>query len=160
MLHEIKKFIKRYSWIITIALLVILVALMFIQHSEHIQLKNEVREIKRTTQGNGANKVDVKTATRTKSLGIFKISYYCPCTTCCGAEAKGITATGTKAKGNIVAVDPSVIPLGSIVIIGGVKYRAEDTGGAIKQNRIDVLCGSHDEAVMKGIKYLEVEVVR
>ncbi len=58
-------------------------------------------------------------------------------------EAKGITATGKPATDGIIAVDPRVIPYGTKVFVTG-KYAeigvcsAEDTGGAIKGNRIDI----------------------
>lgn len=59
----------------------------------------------------------------------------------------GITATGINIKQNptpkVVAVDPSVIPLGSRVWVEGYgEAIAADTGGAIKGNRIDVLVKS------------------
>jgi len=59
-----------------------------------------------------------------------------------------ITATGTKATvGRTIAVDPSVIPLGWWVYIEGIGYRrAEDTGGAIKGNKIDVYLASDSQA--------------
>lgn len=56
----------------------------------------------------------------------------------------GITASGEKVKvGETVAVDPSVIPLGSWLEVkypdGHVeKRKATDTGGAIKGNKIDI----------------------
>jgi len=62
-----------------------------------------------------------------------------------GSKA-GITASGTKVKeGRTIAVDPRVIPLGSIVAVysstkpkySGL-YLAEDTGGAIKGKHIDI----------------------
>ena len=50
------------------------------------------------------------------------------------------TATGHPLRGNIIAVDPRIIPLGSTVHIKGLGvYRALDTGGAIKGRRIDIL---------------------
>ncbi|WP_134702221.1 3D domain-containing protein [Ammoniphilus sp. YIM 78166] len=52
----------------------------------------------------------------------------------------GITATGKRAQeGRTIAVDPSVIPMGTWVYIEGVGFRrAEDKGGAVKGNKIDI----------------------
>lgn len=50
-----------------------------------------------------------------------------------------------------IAVDPRVIPLHSIVYIEGLGYYvAEDTGSAIKGNKIDIFVGSKDEAIKLG----------
>ena len=74
------------------------------------------------------------------------ITAYCPCEKCCG-NSNGITASGTKAKqGRTVAVDPRYIPYGTEIIIDGQTYIAEDCGGAIKGNRIDLFFDSHSEA--------------
>ena len=82
--------------------------------------------------------------------GVFEITHYCKCTRCCGKN-DGITATGTQATaGRTIAVDPKVIPLGTAVIIDGHPYIAEDTGGAIKGNKIDIFCESHEEAINRG----------
>lgn len=89
------------------------------------------------------------------------VTYYCTCQRCCGKApdhpAYGITASGTRATPyRTVAVDPSVIPLGADVLVdygdgaGLRRYRAEDTGGAIKGNRIDLCVGSHAEALQLG----------
>lgn len=81
----------------------------------------------------------------------FTITAYCPCTTCCGPNATGTTASGAKAKANhTIAVDKSVIPLGTHVWIDGKEYVAEDTGSAIKGNRIDIFFNSHQEALNYG----------
>ncbi|MEI3219112.1 MAG: 3D domain-containing protein [Lachnoclostridium sp.] len=40
--------------------------------------------------------------------------------------------------GRTIAVDASVIPYGSVVVINGHAYVAEDCGGAIKGNKIDI----------------------
>jgi len=102
-----------------------------------------------------------QTAVAGQEIGTFKITHYCACKSCCGKDpsdpAYGITATGTKATINrTIAVDPNVIPLGTHVIIGGVEYVAEDVGGAIDGNRIDIYVGSHQEALSKGVKHLPV----
>ena len=94
-----------------------------------------------------------------QSLGTFKIYAYCPCKICCGNNAQGITKTGTQAtQGRTIAVDPDVIPLGSIVIINGAEYSAEDTGTGIDGKTIDMFFDSHQDAVNWGIKYLEVTI--
>jgi 3D (Asp-Asp-Asp) domain-containing protein len=90
---------------------------------------------------------DLRANTR---YGVFEITHYCKCTRCCGKN-DGITATGTQATaGRTIAVDPEVIPLGTEVIIDGQSYIAEDTGGAIKGNKIDIFCDSHEEAINRG----------
>lgn len=92
------------------------------------------------------------------SLGTFKFTAYCPCSKCCG-KSDGITKIGVKAtQGRTIAVDPKVIPLGSIVIIDGHEYIAEDVGGSIKENRIDLFFDSHKEALDFGVQYKEVFV--
>ena len=87
----------------------------------------------------------------------FKITYYCACEKCCGKSpshpAYGITASGTTVEeGRTIAVDPSVIPLGSKVKINGHEYVAEDTGGAIKGHRIDIYISDHQQALTMGVE--------
>nr|WP_245247333.1 MULTISPECIES: 3D domain-containing protein [unclassified Paenibacillus] len=66
----------------------------------------------------------------------------------------GITASGARVtEGRTIAVDPKVIPMGWWVYIEGLGFRrAEDTGGAVKGNKIDVYFESHDYAVRFGTK--------
>jgi len=83
---------------------------------------------------------------------------YCACEKCCG-KSDGITATGTKATaGRTIAVDPSVIPYGTKVIINGHTYIAEDCGGAINGNKIDIFFDSHEEALAFGRQQLKVYI--
>jgi 3D (Asp-Asp-Asp) domain-containing protein len=97
-------------------------------------------------------------STKLKPIGTFEATAYCPCKKCCGENAKGITASGTKVQANrTIAVDPKVIPLGSKVHIEGYgDYVAEDKGGAIKGNKIDIFFPDHQSALnfgrKKGIK--------
>ncbi len=95
------------------------------------------------------------------TVGECTITYYDPCVLCCG-KADGITASGTRAVPyETCAVDPAVIPLGSVVLVDfgdGVlqRYRAEDTGGTIKGNHIDICVRSHEEALELGVRRAEV----
>lgn len=76
------------------------------------------------------------------------------------------TAMGTRARVGAVAVDPRVIPLGSKLYIesmdGFASYgyaTAEDTGGAIKGNRIDLFYTSNAEANRFGRRNVKVYVL-
>lgn len=92
-----------------------------------------------------------------QSLGSFRITHYCNCYLCCGSWAGGPTASGTiPTPGRTIAVDPSVIPLGTRVIINGQIYVAEDTGSAIKGNKIDVYVASHELTTQYGVYYADV----
>jgi 3D (Asp-Asp-Asp) domain-containing protein len=90
-------------------------------------------------------------------LGVFKLTAYCSCVECCG-KSDGITASGTKATaGRTVAVDNSLIPFGTKLMIDGVEtYVAEDTGGAVRGMVIDIYFDSHREAQNFGVKYAKV----
>lgn len=102
---------------------------------------------------------EVVTLSNKESLGEFVITAYCPCEKCCGKYADGMTASGTAAtEGRTCAVDPEVIPLGTEIEIDGVKYVAEDVGGAIKGRRIDICFNDHRSAVQYGVKCKEVYV--
>lgn len=62
------------------------------------------------------------------------------------------------AKNYSIAVDPNVIPYRTKVIIDGKTYKAQDCGGAIKGNRIDVYFEEHDDALEFGVQHKEVFV--
>ncbi|GAX59321.1 hypothetical protein SCALIN_C01_0252 [Candidatus Scalindua japonica] len=97
---------------------------------------------------------------------VFKATAYCSCNKCCDKDPSdkwyGITATGKRARWGTVAVDKKVIKLGSKLRIKGFPntiFRAEDVGGAIKGNRIDVWFPSHREALKFGVKRIVVQRV-
>lgn len=80
------------------------------------------------------------------------VTHYDCCLECCG-KTDGITASGLRATpGVTVAVDPDVIPLGADVLVDygdGTDlhyYRADDVGGAVKGNHIDLCVESHEKA--------------
>lgn len=100
-------------------------------------------------------------------LGEFTLTAYCPGRCCCGKWASGYTATGTLATdGRTIAVDPKVIPYGSRVLLiwpDGTQhsYIAEDSGGGVNGNHIDVFFDDHQAARVFGVQsamvYLEAE---
>ncbi len=62
--------------------------------------------------------------------------------------------------GVTVAVDPAVIPLGSYIYIEGLGvFVAQDTGGKVKGNVIDVFVSSKDEAKYRGVDSAKVYVL-
>jgi len=77
------------------------------------------------------------------------------------------TATGTVPKRGVVAVDPAVIPLGSrlyIVAADGSSWTygfamAEDTGGAIRGNKIDLFVENKDIGRRFGVRYAKVYIL-
>ncbi len=88
----------------------------------------------------------------------YRLTAYCPCSICCG-KTDGITSTGTQATaGRTIAVDPEQIPYGSEVVINEHTYIAEDCGGAINGNKIDIYFDTHEEAIAFGVQYADVEV--
>ncbi len=77
-----------------------------------------------------------------------------------GDPAYGITASGMKAQVGVVAVDPSVIPLGTELYIEGYGYAiAGDTGGAIKGNKVDVFIEDLSNAQTWGRRYVDVHIL-
>ena len=89
----------------------------------------------------------------------FTVTHYCGCVTCCGSwssgsESDAVGAAGTKLTPYYsVAVDTSIIPLGTILRdADGNEYKAEDTGSAINGYRVDLFIGDHAEASELGVK--------
>ncbi len=70
------------------------------------------------------------------------------------------TKMGTTPRVGAIAVDPSVIPLGSKLYVEGYGFCvAEDTGGAIKGNKVDVFLDTEAECVNWGVKTLKVWIL-
>lgn len=74
-----------------------------------------------------------------------------------------ITATGTIPKvGRTIAVDPRVIPYGTKVYIPalGGTYIAEDCGGGIKGNKIDIFMSSEAKCNSWGVRNIEIQILK
>lgn len=148
------------------------------QYRQNIDLENYNKKLENTyttviTQKNNriiqlnkvveqqANKVEtlvsvskvLKPNEKRKYLGQFELTYYCgeKYKHICGTGT-GITKSGEQAVvGITVSVDPSVISLGTNLYIDGIGTRiAQDTGGAIKGNKIDVFVDTHANALKLG----------
>ena len=124
----------------------------------------EHKEIEETTQivENSVESVENLVEETTEPQYIEKqmtITAYCSCIKCCN-KTDGITASGTKAtQGRTVAVDPRYITYGTKIIIDGHTYIAEDCGGCIKGNRLDIFFDSHEEALEFGRQIKTVKVI-
>lgn len=106
-------------------------------------------------QKNQAADQEAQTAPWANRLDNVTITYYCLCVDCCG-KTDGITASGAKAVPHeTCAVDPAVIPLGSDVSVdygdGELHhYIANDVGGGVNGNHIDICVSGHEEALQLG----------
>ena len=104
------------------------------------------------------------------NIGTFSVTYY----SAYDGTQSGTTAGGTNmANGNIytsdgyriVAVDKNVIPMGTILLITTsngetFKAKADDTGGAIKGNKIDIAVSDPNTAFELGRGTATVEIVK
>lgn len=94
-----------------------------------------------------------------REITVSATAYTADCQGC-----SGTTATGVDLKANpdakVIAVDPSVIPLGSKVYVEGYGYAtAADTGSAIKGNRVDIFVPNEQDAVNWGVKNVKVKIL-
>ena len=116
-----------------------------------LQLQNEVNELTAHIEA-------LRQVTEKYSVDTFQVTAYSPYDNISGMENDGNpnkTATGTKPRPGTIAIDPKVIPYGSKIIIvyedGTVEHGiAEDCGGLIKGNIIDVFRHTYKEAVKHG----------
>lgn len=117
-------------------------------HSTYFSATKEEAEQKSNNTNSG---------TKGRYLGRFKITHYCTCATCNGGYGNSTAWAGRIIPGQTIAVDPSVIGKLQWVYIDGYGLRrAEDCGGAIKGNRIDMAVESHSLAYKLGVVYKDV----
>ena len=71
-----------------------------------------------------------------------------------------VTAIGTKIRRGVIAVDPRVIPLRTRVYVEGYGFAtAEDTGGAIKGNKIDVVMDTKAQSRNWGVRNVKIYIL-
>ena len=94
-----------------------------------------------------------------KEFYVTSTAYTANCSGC-----SGTTKTGINLKANpnskVIAVDPSVIPLGTKVYVEGYGYAvAGDTGSAIRGNKIDVFFPDKSQAFRWGNKKVKIKIL-
>ncbi|WP_044337008.1 3D domain-containing protein [Rossellomorea aquimaris] len=94
-----------------------------------------------------------------KEVNVTATAYTAYCEGCIGITKTGVDLIENP-DARVIAVDPSVIPLGSKVYVEGYGYaRAEDTGGAIKGNRIDIYMEKEKDALKYGVQDVKVKII-
>lgn len=141
-----------------------------------VEVSPKVKRASNPTKSEAKTETEAKVETEVKteteksegrSITVSATAYVAMCDTGC----TGITATGIDVRNTIhhnglrvIAVDPSVIPLHSVVrvSVGGQSFTAIalDTGGAIKGNKIDILVGSTDEAWSFGRQQATITILK
>ena len=117
-------------------------------------------EAAKASEENAASAEESKTAsTGLKSLGFFRTTGYCPCKQCSEGWGRRTSTGSIATSGHTIAVDPRVIPYGSKVMIGGVIYTAEDRGGGVKGNHVDIFFDTHAQTRQHGKQTQEVFLV-
>ena len=127
---------------------------VYIETQKNRELQKEINSLSDKLKASNKTIKDLKnTDGKLVYMGDFKITYYCAenYDHICGTS-NGQTSTGSKAVvGRTIAVDPTLIPYGSNVYIEGYGwYVAEDCGGGINGNSIDMLVNTHEEALALG----------
>ena len=85
------------------------------------------------------------------------VTGYCSCPLCCGPNANGLTASGTKAQLGTMAADPSIFSFGTQLNVPGYGDGVvEDTGPRVKGYHIDVWFPSHAAAKAWGTREMYV----
>ena len=109
--------------------------------------KKYVKEYENTT----SNNIEDKT---TRTINVVATAYT-------SYNSNSLTSTGQKPSWGTIAVDPKVIPYGTKVYIPefGKTFIANDTGGAIKGNKIDIFMNSKKECYNWGRRSIKIQIL-
>ena len=132
------------------------------REAQQAQARAKAQQVQRTQQA------QQKQQTQSTNGVAFNGSYY---TAFCPEGCTGVTATGADVSNSIyvdgmrvIAVDPRVIPLYSIVEVSTpyetFRAIALDTGGAIKGHKVDILVASESQASQLGRHTVYIKVLR
>jgi 3D (Asp-Asp-Asp) domain-containing protein len=144
------------------------------QRINELQKQNDDLKKKVLTYRNGSESPSSRLVRVTKpkpqqrKVNVVATAYTANCDTgCTGTTATGLNVRNTTTHNGktVISVDPSVIPLHSIVKVDTANGQsflavAEDTGGAIDGGHIDVLVASHSTAIRFGRQHATLTILR
>ena len=107
------------------------------------------------TKGWSSSKYIKKSTTSSNVKKTLKVKAY-------AYTGGGYTFTGTKAKYGTLDVDPKVIPYGTKVYIKELDkvFTAEDCGGGIKGNTIDIYMNTQSACKSWGVRNITLEILK
>lgn len=122
-------------------------------------LKPEAQALKERAPVKAEAEAEPQKSESSKQITVKATAYTASCEGC-----SGITKTGINIKANpdakVIAVDPSVIPLGSKVYVEGFgEATAADIGGGIEGKEIDIFIPSEQDAIEFGVQKLKVTIL-
>ena len=112
----------------------------------------KVEEVKMaSSRGESSRKISSNANSKGKHMSVVATAY----------TGDSITSTGKKPKWGTIAVDPTVIPYGTKVYIPQFNktFIAEDCGGAIKGNKIDIFMNDESSVYNWGRKTIDIYIV-
>ena len=112
----------------------------------------KVEEVKMaSSRGESSRKISSNVNSKGKHMSVVATAY----------TGDSITSTGKKPKWGTIAVDPKVIPYGTKVYIPQFNktFIAEDCGGAIKGNKIDIFMNDESSVYNWGRKTIDIYIV-
>ena len=118
---------------------------------ENIRTNSSSRSNNNTSKSSNNKQSNDQSSTNGQNMKVVATAY----------AGHGITSTGTTPKWGTIAVDPSVIPYGTKVYIPQFDktFIAEDTGSAIKGNKIDIYMNDEGSANNWGRKTIDIYIV-
>ncbi|SNS23073.1 3D (Asp-Asp-Asp) domain-containing protein [Anaerovirgula multivorans] len=177
------KLIDRYRVASNVSVLLMIGVIAFLLHmlgDEFNDLNLQVEELRTAnsdlqisltqallyTEALEAEVVELKVENEKLRTFRAKVTAYSPYDDRNGINSSGdpsVTATGTRPRIGVAAVDPKKIPYGSRLLVPGYgEVTAEDTGGALRQYdgyAIDVFMDTYSEAMSFGVKYIDVKIL-
>lgn len=130
------------------------------EQSELVQTaKTEQKISNAKATSSSQSQTETKEEKEQKTLTVTATAYTADCKGCSGVTSTGINLRKNP-KAKVIAVDPSVIPLGSTVYVEGYGYAiAGDVGTDIKGKRIDVFLPSERAAKQWGRRTVKVTIL-